>query len=253
MTDQHDAFAALYDLQKMDDALLELLKQRRSLGKEAKTLAAQRAEADQRLEELKDAYKRAYLDHSKVESQLEAEQANLAEYQKKLLAAADAVEYTGFERQIRTTGNAVGLLEEDTIQLMLQMDAAKEEMENGEKERALFEKECVEKRKDLADHAKELERQIQGKKEERAQQAQKTPVQILKQYARWRKARNTSMIAKVVISDEKERGGAVVYACSECSMNIPPQTILETQTKPENQNCPSCSRILWPPKASSAE
>ncbi len=253
MTDQHEAFAALYDLQKMDDALLELFKRRRSLGEKAKALAAQRADADQRLEELKDAHKRAYLDHSKSESQLEAEQANLAEYQKRLLAAADAVEYTGFERQIRTTGNAVSLLEEETIQFMLQMDEAKETMENGEKERARFEKEYVEKRTELAHQAKELEKRIQEKKEERGRQAKKTPAPILKQYSRWRKARNVSMIAKVIISDEKERGGAVVYACSECSMNIPPQTILEAQTKPDNQTCPSCSRILWPPEKPSAE
>ena len=253
MTDQHEAFAALYDLQKMDDALLEILKQRRSLGEKAKTLAAQRAEADRQLEELKDAHKRAYLNHSKAESQLEAEQENLAEYQKRLLTAVDAVEYTGFERQIRTTGNAVGLLEEDAIQLMLQMDEAKEEMEKGEKERARFEKEYVEKRTELANQAKELERRLQEKKEQRARQAKKTPAPILRQYTRWRKARNVSMIAKVVISNENERGGPLVYACSECSMNIPPQTILETQTKPDNQTCPSCSRILWPPKAPSAE
>ena len=66
MMDRHDAFAALYDLQKTDDALLDLLKQRRKLAQKAKALAVERAEEDKRLDALKDAHTRAHLDHSKA-------------------------------------------------------------------------------------------------------------------------------------------------------------------------------------------
>ena len=82
---------------------------------------------------------------------------------------------------------------------MLLLDEAKEALEQGEKRRALFEEEYAERRSALEAQAKELEKRTAGKKTLRAEQAKKTPADILKLYARWRKARNVSMIAKIIV------------------------------------------------------
>ena len=248
--DRNAGYLALFLLQQTDGELTALQRRRRKLGEDLKTLEARRAAADAALERLRQANQRAQVDAAARNTEMETELAKLEQHKERLKTAQDAKTYTALEKQIAASEAMAGRLEDEALALMMEAEAAEAALEKGKAERERFEEETYRpERVGISESARELDEEQRKREAEREEREKAVPENLTQKYDRWRKTRQSSMIAKALQKKEKSARGemSVVYACSECLMNIPPQIVLEARAKPTDQNCPSCSRILWAP------
>ena len=246
MTELRDRLAALHDLQLIDSDILQLAEQRRDLIRRAKALEAEREKRGETKREKDAAHKQAQVEHSARETELLGEQEKLEKFHEQLKIAKDASDYLAYEKQIDTTTERVGNLEEETIELLLAIDVAKETLDAETAKYEAFVKASNDERRKAAAAVKKHDAAIAARKQDREAHAQGIKPAARDEYERWRTRRKTTMVSRVSIGETTEQRRKIpTYNCGECRMAIPPQLMLQAQSYDRRYACPSCGRTLY--------
>ncbi len=246
MSELRDQLAALHDLQQIDNDILHLAEQRRGLIRRAKALELEKQERGGTKREREDDHKKAQVEHSAKETELQGEQEKLEKFHEQLKAAKDANDYLAYEKQIDTTTERVGTLEEESIGTLLAIDDALTALEAETAKYDAFVKASQEERRKAGASVRKHEAAMQARKVDREAHAQGIEASARDEYENWRRRRKATMVARVSIGETTEqRRKVATYNCGECRMVIPPQLMIQAQSYDRRHLCPSCSRILY--------
>jgi predicted nucleic acid-binding Zn-ribbon protein len=238
--------AALHDLQKIDTEILQFAEQRRGLIRRAQALEAEKQKRGGTKREREEDHKKAQVTHSAKETELQGEQEKLENFHEQLNIAKDANDYLAYEKQIDTTTERVGIMEEESIGTLLAIDNAKTALDKETAKYDAFVKASQEERRIAGASVKKHEAGMQARKAERAARAKGIDPAARVEYENWRRRRKTTMVAQVSIGETTEaRRKIATYSCGECRMTIPPQLMLLAQAYARRHMCPSCSRVLY--------
>lgn len=246
MSELRDRLAAVHDLQLIDNDIIQLAEQRRGLIRRARSLEAERERRGGTKREKEEAYKQAQVAHSSRETEMVGEQEKLEKFHEQLKIAKDASDYLAFEKQIDTTTERVGTMEEETIELLLAIDVAKEVLDAETAKYEAFVKASQEERRKAGGAVRKHQAAIAARKQDRDAHAASIEPAIRAEYDTWRSRRRTTMVSRVSIGETTEqRRKIATYSCGECRMTIPPQLMLQAQSYDRRYSCPSCSRVLY--------
>jgi len=246
MSELRDRLAAVHDLQLIDHDILQLAEQRRDLIRRAKALEVEREKHGETKREKDAAHKHAQVEHNARETELLGEQEKLEKFHEHLKIAKDASDYLAYEKQIDTTTERVGLLEEETIELLLAIDMAKDILDAETAKYEAFVKASNDERRKAAAAVKKHDTAIAARRQDRDAHAQGIDATTREEYESWRKRRKTTMVSRVSIGETTEqRRKIATYNCGECRMTIPPQLMLQAQSYDRRHACPSCGRTLY--------
>ncbi len=246
MSELRDRLAALHDLQLIDNDIMQLAEQRRELIRRARALEVEREQRGETKREKEEAHKHAQVEHSGRENEMRGEQDKLDKFHEQLKIAKDASDYLAFEKQIDTTTERVGNMEEETIELLLAIDVAKEALDVETAKYDAFVKASQEERRQAGAAVRKHEAAIVARRKDREAHAQAIDAAARDEYENWRRKRKTTMVSRVSIGETTEqRRKIATYNCGECRMTVPPQLMLQAQSYDRRYTCPSCSRILY--------
>lgn len=143
-------------------------------------------------------------------------------------------ELQALQREIDLIKQGNGVLEEEIIRLLEEVEAGAASLQEKVEDLSRVEKEWEEKRQELKSHTHKIEESIAAASTVRQQIASSLEPNLLSRY-------------ELIFS---RRGGTAVVAvsdgiCQGCYMNIPPQLLNETIKSESLTMCPSCHRILF--------
>ncbi len=224
----------LIDLQKADDEITRMEAVINAfpslIGQHDSALGKDRAAYEEYKKNL-DAVNKARMGK---EREVEEKKAAIAKSRMKLNEVKTNQEYNAAQQEIKNMEEAIGRLEDEQIEIMERLDAAKAE-EKGFKEKvAAEEKEFAAfkavKEKELA----EVKAKAEAAHARRNEIATAVEPAILTKYDRVFKARDRKAVAEL-------KNGF----CSACHQMVLPQLALEVRTGARLHTCPHCNRFLY--------
>jgi|SaaInl4_135m_RNA_FD_contig_31_2119265_length_1074_multi_7_in_0_out_0_1 uncharacterized protein len=246
MSELRDQLAALHDLQNIDSDILQFAEQRRGLIRRAQALEVEKQKRGGTKREREEEHKKAQVEHSAKETEVLGEQEKLEKFHEQLKIAKDASDYLAYEKQIDTTTERVGALEEESIATLLAIDEAKAALDAETAKYDAFVKASGEERRQAGASVKKHEAGMLARKADRKAHAQSIEPAAREEYENWRRRRKTTMVAMVSIGETTEqRRKVATYSCGECRMTIPLQLVILAQAYDRRHMCPSCSRVLY--------
>jgi predicted nucleic acid-binding Zn-ribbon protein len=206
----------------------EIPKQKEKFDIHRKRLAAELAEAEQRVKALQ-------LEQRQCESDINEKQETIRKYDGQLLKVKKNEEYQALLHEIEIVKKQIGAREERIIAIMVEIDDAKASLEETKKR-------IAQEQKDIETEFKKIDAELAGAVAERNQlEATRAPLvkeidpSLLSRYDRIRKALKTGD-AIVPLNGE---------SCSGCFMMVTAQTVNEILAGEQFHRCAHCGRMLY--------
>lgn len=236
----------LLEIQQVDLRLAEIHKLRHQLPQEMEKLEAQLKAQQDRLEQARTGLEALRLKRRQLERDLEAGGERVRKTQARLFEVKTNKEYQALLKEIETAKEANGVLEEQILLLMEQMDQGAEELKQLEEQMAVAELTILGRQKEIQDRMASLDSEEVRAQEARQKAAAQTDAACMGAYERVARSHGGIGVARV-------DGGT----CQGCFVSIPPQLYNEILKGGSLIQCPFCQRFLYhlesPGKAQEAE
>lgn len=227
----------------MEDLLVIQEKDRRlaRLTQEAKDIPLRKKELDRRLdahrcslEQAQEDLKKSQASVKEAEVEIEVINGKVRKYKEQQFQIKNNDEYRALEHEIEKAGVEISALEDKELLLMGQTDEVRKRIEEIQKGMKADEAHIAEDLQLLEQRSIELDKQIESMLAERAQLAEKIPVDMLSRYERIMKHLKDLAIVPI------ENG-----SCGGCHMNLPPQVINNAKKDDSLTVCTYCGRIVY--------
>lgn len=143
-------------------------------------------------------------------------------------------EYQAMLKEIETIENKNGVIEDEIISGLEEIDRMKAEVKAKDKEFEIHKSQYQKEKEKLEKEISQLDLDLQDAEKGADALRKQIRDELLKKYETIRGRRNGVAVASVW----KE-------VCGGCHMNIPPQMYIELQRSSELLTCPNCNRIVY--------
>ncbi len=230
-----EALRVLLQLQELDQKIAACRRRETEIPLQKSKFEVYRDRLNGELEQCEAHVKKRSLEQKTAEGDIQEKQAQIGKYQSQLATVKKNDEYQALLHEIDALNKQIGVHEERIIQIMVDMDTAKERLEEDRKRIAEEVKgvdaECSEIDVELiqaVEHRQELEGQ-------RAPLLEKSDDDLLKRYQR--------------IAESKVDGRAIVpmngEVCGGCHMHERAQIVNEVLAGDKIHACQHCGRLLY--------
>lgn len=225
----------LVRIQEFDLEMDDLKARAQSIPRESAELDAELAEAKDALERAKDRLKELEKQQRHEELILDDKTALLKKYDAQLFSVKTNREYKAMLAEMDTVKAEISSIEERILEILTDMDYAKEEAESAKK--ALDDEEAAvrEKKLELEKELEEVKRKLTQREQQKQGLIPNVEEELYQLYEKIRKAKKNGPGAVPIVND----------SCGGCYMQIPPQVVNEVIAGDRIIMCQSCSRILY--------
>ena len=225
---------ALYELQEIDVAILELEKKHDLLPtrlREQEAIITQLRLKKASLSQERD----GALQEAKIsEANVSAESQKVKKWEARLNEMRNHRDSLSLSREIESAKRANQEQEDKTLDIMKKAEDLLSQLNDGQEKLTKAEEVVVSERSVVQKEQAELKMQIQNQKSRREKIAPKLPKNVLSKYEMIRNKRTGIGLAMVVDG-----------CCKVCHMNIPPQLYNILMRVNSLEQCPSCHRIIF--------
>lgn len=226
----------LYELQKVDDNVTELRQVAAVIPKKMEKIN-QQIEQEQSVAERKGAgLKSLTKSRRDKEMELEALEEDIKKNRIKLMEVKTNKEYHALQKEITTRQESMGVLEEEILLLMDDIEQYEVETKRVNARFKGHKSELEKNITELEAEAAKIPKDLSEKEAVRSELASKVNKDLLKRYSLTKNQRQGQAVAFV-------EGGI----CMGCQLEIPPQQFNLIQKNQDVYTCPNCYRILYFP------
>ena len=183
----------------------------------------------------------------RLELELKSTDETLARYRAALNAAKSNKEYAAILTTLNTTKADSSKVESQTLDLMKNIDADRQQCKEIEQQIEQEKNELGEIRKESEELAKKYEDEITQIEQEWGSAASEVPGETLKIFQRVAETYDGEAIVEIEVHDD--RSG--IYTCGGCFMSLTTETANTLLSRDEIIRCPNCTRILYLKEAES--
>ena len=173
-------------------------------------------------------------DRKKLELDVDAHKQRINKYASQQLLTKKNEEYRALAHEIEMAKEAIAKLEDQELELMIQADGAKQEIDAANKIAATAKKDADAASGVLAERETNLQKQLAEFQANRNELAAGVGENALRRYERLLKQRGENIIVGVEHS-----------VCGGCHMKLPTQVLIACQAQADLNPCPHCGRILY--------
>ena len=224
----------LWELQRIDLALRDLMEERERYPKEMKRMDERCRIEKERIQKEREKVELLEKDRRQKEHHLTAEQDKIKKTEGRMFEVKTNKEYQAVLSEIEGFKEGNSREEEEILRLLDEIDEAKKNLTRWEKEAAVTLDKIEAERKVIQGKMTRDDAGCKKQMERREVLAKQIESRLVKLY-------NTLK--------EKRRGVGVVNVrnetCQGCFLNIPPQMYIEVQKNNTLIQCPNCNRILY--------
>ncbi len=224
----------LVEIQQADLRLAEIHKMRHQLPQEMERLAAQLKAEKDRLEEARAGLEGMKLKRRQLERDLEAGGEKVRKAQARLFEVKTNKEYQALLKEIEMAKEANGVLEEQILLLMEQMDEGAKRLKELEEQVAQAERSILVRQEKIQHRLASLDSEEAKAQEERERAAASMDRACMGVYERVARSHGGIGVARV-------DGGT----CQGCFVSIPPQLYNQILKGGSPVQCPFCQRFLY--------
>jgi len=224
----------LWELQRIDLALRDLMEERERYPKEMKRMDERCRIEKERIQKEREKVELLEKDRRQKEHHLTAEQDKIKKTESRMFEVKTNKEYQAVLTEIEGIKEGSSREEEEILRLLDEIDETKKSLARWEKETAVSLEKIEAERKVLEGKITRDDAGCKKQIERREVLAKQIESRLFKLYDTLK---------------EKRRGVGVVNVknetCQGCFLNIPPQMYIEVQKNNTLIQCPHCNRILY--------
>ena len=224
----------LWELQRIDLALRDLMEERERYPKEMKRMDERCRIEKERIQKEREKVELLEKDRRQKEHHLTAEQDKIKKTEGRMFEVKTNKEYQAVLTEIEGIKEGSSREEEEILRLLDEIDETKKSLARWEKETAVSLEKIEAERKVLEGKITRDDAGCKKQIERREVLAKQIESRLFKLYDTLK---------------EKRRGVGVVNVknetCQGCFLNIPPQMYIEVQKNNTLIQCPHCNRILY--------
>jgi predicted nucleic acid-binding Zn-ribbon protein len=230
----HAELEKLLVLQDRQQKIRQFQSEIRTLPLQRKSLEAQLAASIAAVEALKHKGRQVEIDRKRLELDVGTRTQTIARLRTQQYETRKNDEFQAMGHEIERYENEIRKIEDEELELMVQADKIKIELDAEEKKAATTKESISRQIKDLEEKSNTLESRLQGVTKERAELATKIDEELLERFDR--------LFAS--------KGDAAVVAlehdvCTGCHMKVTTATAVHAKAGKEIVSCEQCGRILY--------
>ncbi len=230
----HPELEQLLVLQNRDQKIRQIQNEIKTLPLQRQNLDAQLAASVAGVEALKQKTRQVEVERKNLELDVGTRTASIARLRTQQYETRKNDEFQAMGHEIERYENEIRKIEDAELELMVQADTLKAELEAEEKKAGATKNSIARQLSDLEEKSKALEGQLQTLTKERAEVATKVDEDLLDRFDR--------LFAS--------KGDAVVVAlehdvCTGCHMKVTAATAMHARAGKEIVSCEQCGRILY--------
>jgi predicted nucleic acid-binding Zn-ribbon protein len=230
----HAELEKLLVLQDRQQKIRQFQSEIRTLPLQRKSLEAQLAASIAAVEALKHKGRQVEIDRKRLELDVGTRTQTIARLRTQQYETRKNDEFQAMGHEIERYENEIRKIEDEELELMVQADKIKIELDAEEKKAATTKESISRQIKDLEEKSGTLELRLQGVTKERAELATKIDEELLERFDR--------LFAS--------KGDAAVVAlehdvCTGCHMKVTTATAVHAKAGKEIVSCEQCGRILY--------
>ena len=170
----------------------------------------------------------------KLELDVEAKKSLIERYSKQQFETRKNEEYRALAHEIEMCKGAIAQMEDQELEIMEQMDRAKEAITVAQRKVAELTTDAAKQISELDHRGANLERNLAALRANRQELAAVVEATALGRYERLVKNKGNNVVVGV-------QGGT----CGGCHMRVPAQLIVDCRAQQSIVPCPNCGRILY--------
>ena len=230
----HAELEQLLVLQDREQKIRQIQNEIKTLPLQRKSLETQLTTSQAGVETLKHKARQVEVDRKKLELDVGTRTDSINKLRTQQYETRKNDEFQAMGNEIKRYENEISKIEDDELELMVQVDKLKVELNAEEKKAASTSESIARQVKDLADKEKTLDGRLQDLSKERDELASKIDEDILDRFHR--------LFAS--------KGDAAVVAlehdvCTGCHMKVTTATAMHVKHGTEIVSCEQCGRILY--------
>jgi uncharacterized protein len=230
----HAELEKLLVLQDRQQKIRQFQNEIRTLPLQRKSLESQLAASIASVEALKQKGRQVEIDRKRLELDVGTRTQTMARLRTQQYETRKNDEFQAMGHEIERYENEIRKIEDEELELMVQADKIKIELDAEEKKAATTKESISRQMKDLEEKSNTLEWRLQGVTKERAELATHIDEELLERFDR--------LFAS--------KGDAAVVAlehdvCTGCHMKVTTATVVHAKAGKEIVSCEQCGRILY--------
>ena len=229
-----DVIEKLLVLQDRDRKILQTKDELAHVEPERRDFQARTTGSQAKLDAAKLRVKHLESDRKKIELDVEAKQQQIDKYATQQLQTKKNEEYRALQNEIENCKKAIGVLEDQELELMMQGDVAQKEVVAAQQTAAEAKKLADGKLADLDAREKNLRAELAALESNREELAAAVDPDARDKYERLLKNKGSNVIV-----------GISHHSCGGCHMKLSRGTVVGCQAEQEITTCTNCGRILY--------
>jgi predicted nucleic acid-binding Zn-ribbon protein len=230
----HAELEKLLVLQDRQQKIRQFQNEIRTLPLQRKSLESQLAASIAGVEALKQKGRQVEIDRKRLELDVGTRTQTIARLRTQQYETRKNDEFQAMGHEIERYENEIRKIEDEELELMVQADKIKIELDAEEKKAATTKESISRQMRDLEEKSNTLESRLQGATKERAELATHIDEELLDRFDR--------LFAS--------KGDAAVVAlehdvCTGCHMKVTTATVVHAKAGKEIVSCEQCGRILY--------
>jgi predicted nucleic acid-binding Zn-ribbon protein len=230
----HPELEQLLVLQDRQQKIKQIQTEVETLPLQRKNLEAQLAGSIAGVEALKQKTRQVEMDRKKLELDVGTRNESISRLKTQQYQTRKNDEFQAIGHEIERYENEVRKIEDEELELMVEADKVKAELEAEEKKSAAVKESIARQTTDLEEKSTALQSRLEGLTKERAELARKIDEDLLGRFERLFKSKGDA----VVVALEHE-------VCTGCHMKVTTQTAHRVKAGKEIVSCENCGRILY--------
>ena len=229
-----DVIEKLLVLQDRDRKILQTKDELAHVEPERRDFQARTTGSQAKFDAAKLRVKHLESDRKKIELDVEAKQQQSDKYATQQLQTKKNEEYRALQNEIENCKKAIGVLEDQELELMMQGDVAQKEVVAAQQTAAEAKKLADGKLADLDAREKNLRAELAALESNREELAAAVDPDARDKYERLLKNKGSNVIV-----------GISHHSCGGCHMKLNRGTVVTCQADQEIITCTNCGRILY--------
>ncbi len=230
----HPELEQLLVLQDRQQKIKQIQTEVDTLPLQMKNLEAQLAGSIAGVEALKQKSRQVEIDRKKLELDVGTRSESISRLKTQQYQTRKNDEFQAIGHEIERYENEIRKIEDEELELMVEADKLKAELEGEAKKAATVKESIARQTTDLEAKSKTLQSRLEGLTKERAELASKIDEDLLGRFERLFKSKGDA----VVVALEHE-------VCTGCHMKVTTQTAHRVKAGKEIVSCENCGRILY--------
>jgi predicted nucleic acid-binding Zn-ribbon protein len=230
----HPELEQLLVLQDRQQKIKQIQTEVDTLPLQRKNLEAQLAGSIAGVEALKQKTRQVEIDRKKLELDVGTRSESISRLKTQQYQTRKNDEFQAIGHEIERYENEIRKIEDEELELMVEADKLKAELETEAKKAATVKESIARQTTDLEAKSKTLQSRLEGLTKERAELASKIDEDLLGRFERLFKSKGDA----VVVALEHE-------VCTGCHMKVTTQTAHRVKAGKEIVSCENCGRILY--------